>query len=91
MQAPIHKGLKFVIVLWGEASDRCTSALDCPVLSFHELLAKAAQSSFSPPALRPDDLATLVYTSGTTGSPKVKIASDHSDDNCLSWSLRQHL
>lgn len=68
----LHKQLKFVTVLWGEASKNSTSSLDCPVLSYNEVLARAGNRRTKPVPVQADDLATLVFTSGTTGSPKVQ-------------------
>ena len=69
-QAP---GIRFAIVLWGEPNDKCRTLLDCPVLSFADVLAKGhrVSATFSPPPTSADQLATIVYTSGTTGKPKV--------------------
>jgi len=69
-ESQIHKQLKFVVVLWGEPSGS-VHGLDCPVLSFNDLLAKAGNRSVKPVSIRGNDLATLVFTSGTTGAPKV--------------------
>ena len=68
-----ESGIRFAIVLWGELSDKCRTLLDCPVLTFADVLAKGhrASASFSPGPLLADQLATIVYTSGTTGNPKV--------------------
>lgn len=72
--------LDFVVVLWGGASAAAAEALDCPVLSFENVLAwgrdhpsAAGFGGDTLAALRPNSLATLVYTSGTTGSPKVRM------------------
>ena len=66
----MQDSLQFIVVLWGEASDRCTHQLDCPVYSFNDIIAKG-QLDAEFPHVTGDTLATLVYTSGTTGSPKV--------------------
>ena len=68
-----ESGIRFAIVLWGELNDKCRTLLDCPVLTFADVLAKGhrASASFSPQPLSADQLATIVYTSGTTGNPKV--------------------
>lgn len=65
---------RFVAILWGEPSASSRAGLMCPVLSFDEVLAKGAPHSraFVPAQLKGSDLATLVYTSGTTGNSKVK-------------------
>ena len=68
-----ESGIRFAIVLWGELSDKCRTLMDCPVLTFADVLAKGhrASADFSPEPLSADQLATIVYTSGTTGNPKV--------------------
>jgi len=38
-------------------------------VSFDELVS-SGDENFSPPKIRPEDLATIIYTSGTTGNPK---------------------
>ncbi len=60
-------------MLWGEPNDKCRTLLDSPVLSFADVLAKGHRLSntFSPALLSGDQLASIVYTSGTTGNPKV--------------------
>jgi acyl-coenzyme A synthetase/AMP-(fatty) acid ligase len=69
-------GVRFAVVLWGEPSDKCRSLLDCPVFSYADVLASGhrVSSSFEPPQLSPGQLATIVYTSGTTGNPKVTLS-----------------
>lgn len=65
--------VRFAVVLWGEPNDKCRSLLDCPVLSYAEVLAQGHRASeqFQSAPLSSDQLATIVYTSGTTGNPKV--------------------
>ncbi len=65
--------MRFAVVLWGEPNDKCRSLLDCPVLSYAEVLARGHRTSatFQSAALSSGQLATIVYTSGTTGNPKV--------------------
>lgn len=90
VQTPLSESLKFVVVLWGEPSQKDADALNCPALSFSALVEKGKQNLTSFEAQRatiaPTDLATLVYTSGTTGNPKVNIFSLHSScgpDPCV--------
>lgn len=75
LQAPLSESLKFVVVLWGQPSPKEAEALNCPALSFSAVVEKGKQNLTSfeaqPARIAPSDLATLVYTSGTTGNPKV--------------------
>ena len=47
-----------------------------PTLSFDDVLARGAPvaAAFQPAALTGDDLATIIYTSGTSGHPKARLA-----------------
>jgi len=69
---PTKPGLDFVVILWGDVTEACRAALPCPVLSFDEVLLRGASNAadFAVVAPKPESLATLVYTSGTTGRPK---------------------
>ena len=69
------QGLRFAVVLWGDVTDKCRFGLNCPVLPFTEVMARG-RGGFTPAPLQPSDLATLVYTSGTTGKPKVCSSAD---------------
>mmetsp|Transcript_25990 Transcript_25990/g.56652 ORF Transcript_25990/g.56652 Transcript_25990/m.56652 type:complete len:725 (+) Transcript_25990:195-2369(+) len=73
--------LKFVVVLWGSTSEvlEAANSLGLPdnlgVHSYEAVLelgrrAQQASGPFTPPALSPSSLATVVYTSGTSGHPK---------------------
>ena len=70
---PLHEAIKFAICLWGEPSKQVRQNLACQVLSFQDVLDAGASSasSFQMADIKPSDLATFVYTSGTTGNPKV--------------------
>ncbi|KAI3431692.1 hypothetical protein D9Q98_004738 [Chlorella vulgaris] len=69
--SPQASPIRFVVLLWGEASSNAASALGQRLLSFDAVLARGAGRTFHPPQdLSGSDLATLVYTSGTTGQPK---------------------
>jgi long-chain acyl-CoA synthetase len=50
-----------VVTLWGETGDS---------LSFDQVMQRGEQWEFKPPHLDSESLATLLYTSGTTGKPK---------------------
>ena len=65
--------MKFGIVLWGDISlDR--SQVPFPVYTYDEILSTGKsfmQSTFSAlPSVESDSIATIVYTSGTSGLPK---------------------
>lgn len=64
--------LDFVVLLWGDATSATTAGLDCPLLTFDQVVARGhgGAAEFETVAVPPDSLATLVYTSGTTGQPK---------------------
>ena len=72
---PLSESLRFVAVLWGEPSQKDKEALACPVLSYTEVTETGKQNltgfEANPVKISGSDLATLVYTSGTTGNPKV--------------------
>ena len=75
MQKPLSQAIGFVTVLWGQPSQKDKDALGCPVLSYAEVADKGCQNltgfEANPIKISGSDLATLVYTSGTTGNPKV--------------------
>ena len=53
-----------------DASATTKFRLDIPVASMADVTASSASASLVAPAIRPDDLASILYTSGTTGVPK---------------------
>ncbi|MCP9916927.1 AMP-binding protein [Cyanobium sp. ATX 6F1] len=64
---PALAGLRFVVVLEGEAP----AAAPWPCLDWAALLERGAAAPLPPPPpADPERLATLLYTSGTTGAPK---------------------
>ena len=66
----VQDRLQFVIILWGSANVESRQGLRCCVYTFDDIMAKGTLP-FKRPPIRRDSLATLVYTSGTTGAPKV--------------------
>ena len=63
--------IRFAVVLWGDRADAPAGLpAGLPVYTFDEAMAVGAAAAGRPVAVAPDDLATIVYTSGTTGSPK---------------------
>ena len=66
--------MKAAIVLWGQPSKAAVSALRCPVMSFEDVMAKGAGRDFQAVPVQGSDLATLCYTSGTSGNAKVRLA-----------------
>lgn len=67
--------IKFVVLLWGEASLEDRTLLEVPVFSYDEILIKGQNLRKQDLGLRfpessEDRLATIVYTSGTSGMPK---------------------
>lgn len=75
VQKPLSESIRFLAVLWGQPTQTDKEALGCPVLSFDEVTEKGRQNltgfEANPVQISGSDLATLVYTSGTTGNPKV--------------------
>ncbi|XP_004296965.1 PREDICTED: probable acyl-activating enzyme 16, chloroplastic [Fragaria vesca subsp. vesca] len=73
--------MKFVILLWGEKSS-LASEENIPVFNYKDILdlgqesrkrllnASDARQYYTHEAINSNDIATLVYTSGTTGNPK---------------------
>jgi long-chain acyl-CoA synthetase len=59
--------IELIILLSDEASD-----LETPIkmVNFSDVIALGANHEFTPTALTKSDLATLIYTSGTSGNPK---------------------
>ncbi|CAN4120852.1 unnamed protein product [Withania somnifera] len=78
-----HAAIRFVILLWGEKSSLVTEAKQgYPVYTYKEIIelghksrvdllnSEDARKQYSYEEINSDDVATLVYTSGTTGNPK---------------------
>lgn len=66
--------IQWVILLSDEESrsdiEDIKNSFPVPLVSYTELMARGAQHSFQPVSQNPETLATLLYTSGTTGKPK---------------------
>ncbi|KAJ4723082.1 Long-chain acyl-CoA synthetase [Melia azedarach] len=75
--------MKFVILLWGKKSSLATDIIGgMPIFSFNEIIelgresrralrdSHDARKHYKYETIGSDDIATLVYTSGTTGNPK---------------------
>jgi long-chain acyl-CoA synthetase len=70
LDAQACQRLRFVVLLEGEAPAGA-GAGDLPCLSWEAFLAQGAAATVPPaPSGGPERLATLLYTSGTTGEPK---------------------
>jgi long-chain acyl-CoA synthetase len=62
--------IQFIILLSDE-EPKLEQTPTVPVLNFSQLLSKGEDITLkNPPNVQPDTLATLLYTSGTTGQPK---------------------
>ncbi|KAJ7957268.1 Long chain acyl-CoA synthetase [Quillaja saponaria] len=77
-----RSSMRFFILLWGEKSDLVGKGMDgVPIFSYSEVLNLGQESrkascnsqvakQYVYEAISSSDIATLVYTSGTTGNPK---------------------
>jgi long-subunit acyl-CoA synthetase (AMP-forming) len=94
LQKPLSESIRFLAVLWGQPTEKDKEALGCPVLSFNEVTEKGRQNltgfEANPVRISGSDLATLVYTSGTTGKPKVT-AYCHGRFLCCSAQILDHV
>lgn len=61
--------LNFIVVMFSD-EDVEIKDIDCPVYTFEEVLGMGKKRCFSPVKITPDDIASILYTSGTTGNPK---------------------
>ena len=59
--------IQFVVLLSDES---VPEAEQCPILNYSQVLERGQQQAWQPVTVKPDSLATLLYTSGTTGKPK---------------------
>ncbi|XP_060181919.1 probable acyl-activating enzyme 16, chloroplastic isoform X2 [Lycium barbarum] len=78
-----HAAVRFVILLWGDKSSLVREAMQgYPVYTYKEIIelghksrvdlldSEDTRKQYSYEAINSDDVATIVYTSGTTGNPK---------------------
>ncbi|MEL6816011.1 MAG: AMP-binding protein [Cyanobacteria bacterium J06598_3] len=63
-------GLRFVILLTDEAAELEADLGGARLMNFSEIMALGAQHTLQPVTFERDRLATLMYTSGTSGKPK---------------------
>lgn len=59
--------LQFVVLL---SDETVPEAASWPILNYSQVLDRGQQQTWQPVPAQPDSLATLLYTSGTTGKPK---------------------
>ncbi|XP_012571843.1 probable acyl-activating enzyme 16, chloroplastic isoform X2 [Cicer arietinum] len=86
----LKSSIRFIILLWGEKSCLVSEGnKEVPIFTFMEVIhlgrecRKAlfechdARQPYKFEAIKSDDIATLVYTSGTTGNPKGVMLTHH--------------
>jgi long-chain acyl-CoA synthetase len=59
--------IELIVLLSDESSD---PSIPLKMINFPGVIASGTHHEFVPPSLTPSDLATLIYTSGTSGNPK---------------------
>ncbi|GFQ03135.1 probable acyl-activating enzyme 16 chloroplastic [Phtheirospermum japonicum] len=74
--------VRFIILLWGDKSSITNEAVETPIYSYEEIIklgvenradllhSEDARKRYNYTTISSDDIATLLYTSGTTGNPK---------------------
>ncbi|KAL3619988.1 Long-chain-fatty-acid--[acyl-carrier-protein] ligase AEE15, chloroplastic [Castilleja foliolosa] len=74
--------VRFIILLWGDKSSITNEAVETPIYSYEEIIklgvenranvlhSEDARKQYKYITISSDDVATLLYTSGTTGNPK---------------------
>ncbi|KAL6582049.1 Long-chain-fatty-acid--[acyl-carrier-protein] ligase AEE15, chloroplastic [Orobanche minor] len=74
--------VRFIILLWGEKSSINSVAVETPIYSYKDIIqlghesraallhSEDARKQYNYGTISSDDIATLLYTSGTTGNPK---------------------
>lgn len=61
--------LKFIVVMFDDGKTDYSETV-CPVYTFEEVVAAGKKRCFNNVEITPDDVASILYTSGTTGNPK---------------------
>ncbi|MQM14925.1 hypothetical protein Taro_047860 [Colocasia esculenta] len=76
---PRAEKIRFVVLLWGDKSNLKDLSLNVPIFTYDEVIALGRNSRDAlrnsgnrghRVPIKPDDVATLIYTSGTSSSPK---------------------
>ena len=81
-----------MVLLWGDVSAAASAALPCQVLAFQDVLqlGRSTRHGWRQAPVQGSDLATLVYTSGTTGQPKVRL-TQHGSGCAATQIWQKHL
>jgi len=61
--------LNFIIIMFAEEGHNYVNS-KCPIYTFDEVVAMGKKKCFNQVKITPDDIASILYTSGTTGNPK---------------------
>ena len=61
---------RFLIYIGADTIDKTVYRGKCPIYTFDEIIAKGEGVEYVPVEMTDDDVATIIYSSGTTGQPK---------------------